>query len=831
MVNLKLAFRTLFKTPFVTLVAIASLALGIGANAAMFSMFDQVLLRQLPVPDPERLVNLGAPGPKPGSQSCNNAGECTDVFSYAMFRDLERAQDVFTGIAAHRLFGANLAYKGQTLSGEGLHVSGSYFPVLGARPAIGRLLGPGDDPTVGQAPVVVLSHAYWRTRFNEDPAVLNDTLIVNGQPLTIVGVVARGFEGTTLGARPQVYVPITLRGLMEPGFTGFDNRRSYWTYLFARLKPGVSVEGARAAINGPYRAIVNEVESSLQQGMSDTTMARFKAKEVTLGAGARGQSSLHREARAPLTLLLGVTAFVLLIACANIANLLLARAATRAGEMAIRLSIGASRRQLIAQLLAESCLLAAIGGLLGLVVARWTLNLIATLLPPEAAQAIVFEIDRNALIFTAALTLGTGLLFGLFPAIHSTQPDLVSTLKEQAGQKGSSRAAARFRTALATAQIALSMALLVAAGLFTRSLLNVSRVNLGLDVENVVTFAISPRLNGYTVNRSRALFERIEESLSALPGVTGVTAAIVPMLAGDTWGSSVRVQGFDAGPDTDTSARYNEVGPGYFRTMGVPLLTGREFTTADVLGAPRVAIVNEAFAQKFNLGRDVVGKRMGRGDGQELDTEIIGLVRNMKYSEVKQDIPPLFFRAYRQNAELGAMNFYVRTSLAPAQVMPSIEGAVKRLDANLPIEGLKTLPQVVRENVFVDRLVSTLSTAFAGLATLLAAIGLYGVLSYTVAQRTKEIGLRMALGADGTRVRRMILRQVVWMTLIGGAAGLTVAVGFGRLAASMLFELQGYDPIALAGAAVVLTLVALGAGLIPAQRAASVDPMRALRYE
>ncbi len=356
--NLKIAFRTLLKSPFVTGVAIVSLALGIGANAAIFSLFNQMLLQALPVPDAEQLVNLSAPGPKPGSNSCSNAGDCEQVFSYSMFRDLERVQQVFTGIAAHVVFGANLAYQGQTQNAEAMLVSGSYFGVLGARAPLGRLLTPDDDKNIGGHLVTVLSHRYWTTKFNQNPAVLNQTIVVNGQGLTIVGVAPSGFDGTTLGTRPAVFVPLTMRGLMQPGFNGFENRRNYWAYLFARLKPGVTMDQARAALNAQYHAIITEVEAPLQTGMSDQTMTRFKAKQVLLSDGYRGQSSLHEEAATPLMMLLGVTGFVLLIACANIANLLLARGAGRASEMAVRLSIGANRRQLVTQLLTESLLLA-----------------------------------------------------------------------------------------------------------------------------------------------------------------------------------------------------------------------------------------------------------------------------------------------------------------------------------------------------------------------------------------------------------------------------------------------------------------------------------------
>ena len=831
MKNIKLALRTLFRTPFVTGVAILSLALGIGANAAIYSLFDQMLLRALPVQAPDRLVNLTAPGPKPGSTSCSNAGGCDEVFSYAMFRDLQHADMPFSGIAAHRVFDANLAYRGQqTLNGQGMLVSGSYFPVLGVRPALGRLLGPEDDRVIGESHVVALSYAYWQTRFGLNPNVLNESLTINGQSMTIVGVAAPGFDGTTLGVKPRVFVPITLRGQMQPGFTGFDNRQSYWAYLFARLKPGVTVQQAQAAANIPYHSIITQVEAPLQKGMSDKTLALFKAKSMGVEDGAQGQSSVRPEAKAPLMLLLGVTGFVLLIACANIANLLLARAAARANEMAVRVSIGASRWQLMGQLLTESLLLAALGAVAGLLVARWTLDLIQSLLPSDSTDMLNYGIDGSVLLFTAALALGTGMLFGLFPAIHSSRPDLIPLLKGQAGQPGGARAAARFRTGLATAQIALSMALLVGAGLFTRSLMNVSRVDLGLKIDNLVTFAISPELNAYTPERSRVLFERLEDRLKATPGVTSVAVSLVPALAGDNWGNDVSVEGFKKDADTDDGSRYNEINAGYFRAMGIPLIAGREFTRADRLGAAKVAIVNQQFAKKFGLGHDVVGKHMAE-DGDKLDIEIVGFVQDAKYSEVKGEIPPVFVIPYSQDKGIGSASFYVRTSLDQAAILPAIPKILAELDPNLPVVNLKTMTQQVRENVFLDRFISVLATSFACLATLLAAVGLYGVLAYTVSQRTREIGLRMALGAEPSRVRKMVLRQVAIMTVIGGTVGLLASIWLGNLAGSLLFELKGYDPAVLVVSAALLGAVAMGAGFLPALRASRVEPMQALRYE
>ena len=834
MFNLKLAFRTLAKTPFVTVVAALSLALGIGANTAIFSIFDQMLRRPLPVYKPEQLVNFVVPGPSPGSNSCNQAGDCDEVLSYPMVKDLQKSQQqAFSGIVAHRLFDANLAYKGQTpMNSKAMFITGSYFPTLGLQPAMGRLIGPADDETLGAHPVVVLAYDYWTTTLGGDPAVLNQTMIINGQQLTIIGVAPQGFEGTTLGSQPSIFVPMSMRVALRYGSVkGMESRQNYWAYVFARLRPGVSMQQAKTAINAVYHPIINDIEAPLQKGMSDQTMKKFRAKEIVLKEGSRGQSSVHKEATVPIIMLFSITGIVLLIACANIANLLLARAANRSMEMAVRLSLGATRAQLLTQLLTESVLLAFIGGIASMFIARWTLGAISSLLPGEAALALHFSISWMAVVFAAALSLVTGLIFGLFPAIHSTRPDLVTALRNNSGKLSGGRAAARFRTSLATAQVALSMALLISAGLFVKSLWNVSRVDLGVKVDNVVAFTISPRLSGYDSTRARALFVRTEEELASLPGVSGVTADLVGLLANNNWGNDVSVQGFKRDPDTDAGSRFNEVGPGYFKVLGVPLLAGREFTAADELGRSKVAIVNEAFAKKFGLGKDVVGKRMALGDTNNLDVEIIGLSKDAKYSQVKQQTPPVFVLPYRQDPNTGSMNFYVRTNGDPNLLLRSIPGAMKRLDPNLPVESLKTMPQQIKENVFLDRMISILSASFALLATLLAAIGLYGVLAYNVAQRTREIGVRMALGADSGRVRAMVLRQVGWMVLIGGVIGIAGALALGRGAKSLLFEIKGHDPAVFVGSAVLLALIALAAGYVPALRASKIDPMQALRYE
>ena len=831
MANLKLAFRTLAKTPFVTAVAAISLALGIGANAAIFSMFNEMLLKPLPVAEPGRLVNLANPGPKPGSQSCNQSGSCELVFSYQMFRDLERSQTSFAGLAAHCAFGTNLSYGKHNENVGATYVSGSYFPTLGLVPAQGRLLTPADDQNIGGHFVAVLSHRYWTTKLGSDPAAVGSTIIISGQSLSIVGIAPEGFDGTTLGSQPAVFVPLSMRELLSPGWKAFENRRAYWIYVFGRLKPGVTMDQAAQGINAVYTPIVNEVEVPLQTGMSDARMKEFRAKKVVLSEGMRGQSQMHAEAKTPLFMLFGVTGIVLLIACANIANLLLARGAGRATEMAVRLSLGASRRQLMIQLLTESIVLALIGGVVSLLIARWTMGMLGAILPEDASRILTLELRWPVVGFAMSMAVGTGLLFGLFPALHSTRADLISGIKANASQPAGAKAANRFRASLVTVQVALSMALLVSAGLFIKSLRNVSRVDLGLNPENVVTFGLSPQASGYDSTRSQQLFARVEEEFAALPGVRGVTSTMVALLSGSNWGTGVHVEGFKVDPDTDNDSRLNAVGPGYFDIMGVPLLAGREFTTSDTKGSPRVAVVNETFAKKFNLGRNAVGKRMSQSGPDSLNIEIVGLAKDAKYSEVKGEIPPLFFTPYRQDAWIGSMTFYVRTALPTSELMRQVPQIIARLDPSLPVEELKTLPQQVRESVFMDRMISTMSAAFAGLATLLAAVGLYGVLAYTVAQRTREIGVRMALGANGANVRGMVLRQVGMLTLIGGILGIAGALAIGRGAKSLLFGLEGHDPVVFGLSVIVLGAVALAAGYIPALRASRVHPMQALRYE
>jgi predicted permease len=836
------ALRSLKRRPLVATVAVLSLALGIGVNTAIFSVFDRLLLQRLPIPAPGEIVNIVSPGPRPGSRSTGDAGGIDEIFSYPLFRDIEGLAGHALEIAAHRDFGANLAYRGQTSNAQGVLVSGHYFPALQLRPALGRLLGPDDDRVPGAHPVVVLSHSYWSTRFGSDASVIDDTLIVNGEPMTIVGVAPEGFSGNTTLDRPQVFVPLAMgeRAFRDPNWNGMTARNNHWLYLFARLRSGLSREQAEAQIGVPFAALIKDVEyPALRSGMGDRDREQFQQRRIVLQDGSHGRDANRGETRIILLLMFTITGFVLAIACANVANLLLARVADRATEMSVRLSLGASTPRLIRLLLVESIVLGVLGAAGALIVANMTLSVLAATMPAEDMTMLGFEIDATVLWFALVLGMGTSVVFGLFPAVHGVRSAVSAGLQASSTRTAGSRTANRFRASLATTQVALATALLATAGLFVVSLVNLARTELGIQREGLATFRLSPYLNGYTQERAQALFDRVEEDLEGVPGVVSVTTSTVPLLANSNWQNNITVEGFDGGPDADTVVSVARVGFDYFRTMGIPMLAGREFTSADVEGAPRVAVVNEAFGRKFNLGANVLGKRlaMGAGGNRPLDIEIVGLVRDAKYSDAREPAPAQVVMSYRQpdapsrQATVGPLTFYVRTTSETGALLAAIPSLVGRHDANLPVVNLRSMDDQIWDNTTPQRVLGTLSTSFASIATLLAAIGLYAVLSYGVAQRLREIGIRMALGAQPRDVRSLVLTQVVRMTVIGGITGAALAFGLGRLGEALFFGVQGYDAAIVGGAVLLVAMVAAAAGAVPARRATAVNPIEALRSE
>jgi predicted permease len=825
------AARQLGHRPGFSIVVIAMLALGIGATTAMFSMFHQVLLANLPVDEPDALVNLGAPGPKAGNTTCTMAGGCEEIFSYPMFRDLEARQSVLSELAGHYETFVNLAYRNRTDAARAALVSGAYFGALRVRPAVGRVLGPEDDAQVGESAVAVLSYDYWQNATGADPSVIGRTIVVNGEPLTIVGVAAKDFSGNVGGWVPSVFVPITMRWRMESNVPRSDeDRLAYWVYLFGRLKPGVSIEQARASLNTLHSGILNEVDAPLNGALGPEALEKFRARQLTVEPGPHGQSLLRGIGGPPFAMLLGVAMAVLAIVCVNVANLILARNATRAVEIAIRSSIGASRLQLTRDLLLESAVLAVLGGLASIPVAAATLRGVSALVPWQLAGQFTLSLSPAATVFAAAVSLGTVLLFGLLPALRASLVDPGAAMKGQGRHAVGARGTARFGGKLATVQVTCSMVLLVIAGLFAQSLANLSRADLGMNVDSLVTFSISPRRNGYDDARAMQLFDKLERELAAQPGVTSVATSMVPLISFSFWGDDVKIEGRDPGPAADLRANMNWVSNEFFRTLAIPLLAGRPFTDSDRVGAPNVVIVNEAFVRKFRLEDGAVGTRFALALVPGA-FEIVGVVADAKYASVRAEAPPQFIFPRRQNEKLNGLSFYVRAAIPPEESMRTIRRVVAAADPDLPVSDFMTMDKVVESNLFTERLVAILAAGFAALATLLAATGLYGVLAYGVAQRTRELGLRLALGATSGGLRAMVMRQVAKIALIGIPIGLALGVAFGQAAKSLLFGLSGYDPYVLGGAVAVLATVVLVAGYLPARRASSVTPMEALREE
>jgi predicted permease len=829
--DLRFAVRTFKKSPVFVVVAILSLAFGIGANTAIFTLVDQLLLRFLPVPDPQQLVLLWSRGSHYGS---NNG---LHKLSYPMYEDFRDHNQVFSGMFCRYDMSFSISSEGKTEKVEGELVSGTYFPVLRVGAALGRVFTPDDDTTPGAHPFAVISYRYWLSRFAGSPDVIGKKLLVNGYPITIVGVSRAGFEGTDTGASPQIRIPITMIGEMSPlmaRFYGLKNRRGRWVNVFGRLKPGVTLTQAKAALQ-PYFHQMLEMEVQAQE-FSQTapeTRKAFLSMWMDVLPAAKGDSGLRRQFSNPLLVLTAVVGLVLLIACANVANLQIARATARQREVAIRLAIGAGRSRIISQLLVENLLLALAGGAAGLGLAIWMDRALLHFLPAgDSPLTISTTPDWRILAFTLGISVLTGVIFGLAPALQSTRPDLAGTLKDQVGSIAGGTSVA-LRKCLVAAQVALSLLLLIGAGLFIRSLTNLKDLDPGFRTANLIGFAIDPPMNGYQEQRSRDLYRRLRDRLDAIPGVESSSLAVMPVLAGDEWDETMAVEGFQHKPNDIPDSHMQFISPDYFKTMNIPILLGRDFRMTDGADAPKVCIVNEKFAHRFFKNGLATGRHIGMGGnpGTKLDIQIIGVVRDTKYESMRDEVPLEVYRPYHQMEFVLGMNAYVRTARRPEQTFASVRSVMHELDPNLPISGMKTLETQMEESLITERLVASLSSAFGILATLLAAIGLYGVMAYIVAQRTREIGVRIALGASGRDVLVLVMRDVLLLTAAGIAVGLPAAWGLSRMVRSQLYGIQPNDVFTIILATLGIALVALVAGYIPAQRATRVDPMRALRCE
>jgi len=829
--------RMLAKHPGFTAIAVLTLALGIGANTGIFTILRQVVLQRLPVPHPEQLVLLYSPGPQQGHVSSDeNAAPGEDgaeSFSYPMYANLRDRNSVFAGLAAKDTFSATLTYRGNTERAKADLVSGNYFETLGVTAAIGRTFEPADTVAQGGNPVVMLSNGYWKSRFGADPGVLNQGVLVNNRPMTVVGIVAAGFDGIQPGFVPEIYIPVTMMPSLISGPLSLDNHKDFWIKLIGRVKPGMSRERAAAGVAPLYSALLRD-ELPLFTGWDDSKKAEFLAKKLILRDGARGRPQLSSGAGPQLTALMSMVGLVLFIACANVAGLLTARGAARQREIGIRLSLGASRARLIRQLVVESFLLSVSGALLGLAIATWTSSTLVRFAAENGiADGLSSALSPSVLAFTCVLALVSGVLFGVVPALRATRVELVSTLKEQSGALSSGLKHTRLRQGLVVCQVALTLLLVTIAGGFARSLFNVKHIDLGLRTAHVLQFSVAPQLNGYDQARSFAFFRQLEDRISALPGVISLSGAQEALLDYNDRGSNVTVEGEPPALAGTRHVLRNAIGPGHFSNMGIPLLNGREFTRADVAGSPKVAILNETMAKTFFPGGDALGRRMkfGGPSSGPLDMEIVAIVKDSHHSGVKEEPRPFVYIPYAQEENIGALAYYVRTSQDPTALAGAVRSVVSQLDSSLPIDDVRSFQDQINRQLASDWLIASLAEIFGALAALLAAVGIYGLLAYAVTQRTREIGVRMALGADTGKVGRMILNDVSRLVGIGVLLGLPLAYGLSKLVNSMLYGVKAFEFVTVGSALLVMVFVAMAAAYLPARRATRVDPLVALRYE
>lgn len=839
--DFRYALRTLRRSPGFVAVAVMTLALGIGANTAIFSLLDQVLLRLLPVKNPRELVMLTMRGHHYGSNWGGNA------ISHPMFRDFQAHNEVLSGMFCRFPNSVSLTFGGQAERVHAEMVSGTYFSVLGVNTILGRAFTPEDDRVPLGSPLVMLTYDYWKQRFGGDPGIVGKNLIVNGHNMTVVGVVQSGFDGVELGYTTNIFIPIMMEEWINVGNPKMlTDRRTRWVNAFGRLKPGVSMEQAKASLQPFMHSMLeSEVKEAAFNHASTYDREQFLKCWMDVLPGSQGRSYTRRELSTPLWVLMATTGMVLLIACANLANLLLARAVGRQREIAVRLAIGASRGRIVLQLLTETLSLAALGGLVGLAIAFWADKaLLRIYLPSDSTGMNITTLpDLRILIFTLGVTILTGVVFGLVPALQTTRPDVGRVLKDEAGAVvGGGHAG--LRKSLVVAQVALSLLLLIGAGLFLRSLENLSNLGPGFPVDRLVGFNIDPSLGGYTPEKEKIYLQQLTNALSSIPGVKSVGLASMRILEDNEWDSSMTVEGYTpAKPEDRAEPFMNAIGPGYFATLGVPIVAGRDFRLTDDHEVkkgpedddwtPTTVMINEKFAKKFFAGRNPVGMHIGFGSdpGTRTDMEVIGVVKDIKYTNLRDEIPEQAYIPYMGSRFQGSMTVYLRTGADPSLLMPTVRQKVRELDPNLPIYALRTTETQISNSLTTERMIASLSTVFGFLATLLAVIGLYGVMSYTVAQRTREIGIRMALGAEQGNVVWMVMREVLRLIGIGVVAGIPAALALTRVVQNQLFGLTGHDPRTLAIATVALTIVACAAGYIPALRASRLDPMKALRYE
>jgi predicted permease len=823
--------RMLARSPSFTAVAALTLALGIGANSAMFSLLDQVVLRLLPVRHPEQLVIVRETGNHYG----NTYG--ANTISWPMFEDLRDNNQVFSGMFSRFPANVTLGYGDRAAQIPAELVSGSYFPILGVGAALGRMIAPDDDAVPDSKPVVVLSYSFWRSYFDGDRTIVGRSIALNGHAMTVIGVAQPGFDGVELGAPAKVFVPIMMKTEMTPRSDGLKDRRRRlsWVTAYGRLKPSVSREQAQLSLQ-PLLHNILEFEAQQPEFTRNATAADrllFLRNRVELLPGS--DNGLREYMRRPLWLLVALTGAVLLLACANLANLLLARATAREREFAVRLAIGAGRARIVRQLLLESLLLAGAGAILGLALAYLADRILLHIYLPAdaAAEFVVSPIpDGHVLAFVVGAMLLTSVIFGLLPAIRGSRTEITPSLQDRSA--AASTGGISLRRALVGIQVALSLLLLVGAGLFVRTLRNLQNLGPGFPTDRLLTFRIDPSLNGYSDEETKSFYERLNVDLQTMPGVASVGFSTMPLLEGYAWQNAVVGKDFEGAP-TEEQPVLCEVGPDYFATLGIPMITGRAFTAQDDGPAEyRSAVVNESFARKYFPGRNAIGKRFGLVNDMQPVTpniEVVGVIPDRKYRDLRETPPAQAFFPYFQGAKFRFMNIYLRTQADPRLIEDQLRERMRQFDPHVPIVGLETMDERIGFSLRTERLIASLSAVFGGLATLLAVIGLYGVMTYAVTRRTREIGVRMALGAPRGNVVWMVMREVLVLISVGVTVGVPMALAFSGIVRSQLFGLDPHDPLTLVASIFTLGVAACAAGFIPALRASRIDPMQALRTE
>ena len=830
--NFRYALRQLRRNPGFTAIAVVTLSVAIGANAAIFSVVNQVLLKQLPIAEPERLVMLKFVGSDSGHTDAWGGGENIQ-FSYPMYRDLRDQNTVFAGMLATFPVQVGVQWRDSSSLVRGELVSGNYFSVLGVRPVVGRLFMPEDAATRGASPLAVLSYRYWEQHFSADPSVIGQGILINGSPFTIIGIVAPGFDSVISSSVPDVFVPITMKAQITPHWDELEDRRSKWLSIVARMKPGMTVMQSEAGITALWKSL----RATELQGMPARTQRfreQFVAKSyLTLLDASKGLSSLRETMRVPLLILMGMVGLLTLMATANVGSLLLVRASARVREMSVRYSLGATRGKVIGQLLIEGLALGLTGGAFGLALSPLFAKALIALIIPSAGvteSLLSASPDQKVILFCFLVSAGASVLFSLAPIVQFYRPKVTDALKQQAGT--GEIAHARFRRLTVGVQIGLSLVLLVGAGLFGRTLANLKFVDVGFTTDHILTFQLDPRLAGVSPTAVSPLYKRLLDTLAVQPGVQAVGLTDNPVLANNNNTFSIVVPGYQAQEGERMSFEWEHVSPAYFTTLQLPLAAGRVFSDSDDLNSLKVVVVNESFVRKF-FGRtdQAIGKTFAVGKSSDKPLTIVGVVKDAKHTNLHAPAVPIFYSPIAQDAEPDSVAVYVRTRQTPEDAASTVRASIAAIDSKLVVDSLQSMKSEIDTTLTSERMLSFLASSFGVAAVFITAIGLYGVLAYSIAQRTREIGVRMALGATRGAVVTMVLREVLIMIAWSVALALPASVALSSMVKSQLFGVSYRDPATLLFVVLAIAAVALLAACAPVRRAVQVQPITALRYE